>query len=223
MPATVRTLDARHAGHERALRRRHLGLWVLAPVVLLVGGVCDHSGKIIPVVPEFDITDSFESGLGQWTSEAIDLGEPAGAWSAQGTTGEASAGTRSVELTLDNVGGAGKVWIERELEVAPGQAYDVEISFDLESADFGTFGLWTVIAGVSTAAPRAATELTFQDDTGNGSSVDGGYHWISKTYTVHGRSDEDGHLYVTIGVWGTSQAARTYYVDNVRLQLTRAG
>jgi len=195
----------------------------MVPVVLLLGGVCDHSGKIIPIVPEFDITDSFESGLGQWTAQAIDLGEPAGTWSIQGTTEEASAGMHSVQLTLDNVSSAGKVWIERELDAAPTQAYDVDISFDLASADFGTLDLWTVIAGAYPAPPRAADELTFQDDTGNGASTDDGYHWVSKSYTVHARSDEEGHLSVTIGVWGTSETARSYYLDNVRLQLTRAG
>jgi hypothetical protein len=211
------------AGDGRATRRRHLGLWATVPAVLLVGGVCDHSGKIIAVVPEFDITDSFESGLGQWTPEALDLGEPPGAWSVQGSTEEASAGTHSVELTLDNVSDAGKVWIERDLEVAPAQAYEVEISFDLASADFGTLNLWTVIAGAHTAPPQAADELIFQDDTGNGASTDDGYHWVSKRYTVHAQSDEEGHLHVTLGVWGTSETARTYYFDNVRLQLTRTG
>lgn len=145
----------------------------MVPTILLVGGVCDHSGKIIAIVPEFDITDSFESGLDKWIPEAIDLGEPAGTWSIEGATEETSAGTHSVKLVLDNVSGAGKIWIERELEVAPAQAYDV--------------------------------------------------HWVSKSYTVHARSDERGRLYVSLGVWGTWEAARSYYVDNVRLQLTRTG
>jgi len=223
MVAPVRCLDRPRSPDPRGFRPYRLALLITLPGVLLASGPCDHAGKIITVVPEFDITDSFESGLGQWTPVAIDLGEPAAPWSIEGSDEEASAGSRSVKLTLDNINGAAKTWIERELEVAPGQAYDVDISFDLGSADVGALNLWTVIAGAYAEPPRDAFELTFQDDTGNGAAVDDGYHWMAKSYTVHARSNEEGYLYVTIGVRGTSESARSYYVDNVRLQLTRAG
>ena len=178
---------------------------------------------MITLVPEFDIRDSFEAGLGDWEAQGTDLGNPPVAWSVEESTEEASAGTRSVKLTLDNVNDAGKIWIQRELEVAPLVTYDVDLSFDLGSADFGTVNLWTVIAGVETAPPETAAELTFQDDTGNGAATDHGYQWITKTYQIRARSDEDGHLYVVLGVWGTWETLRSYYLDNVHLVLTRAG
>lgn len=186
-------------------------------------GACDHRGKILDIVPAYDLIDSFESGLGDWTAEGVDLDNPTVAWSVAGSTEEASTGSHSVKLTLDNVNGAGKIWIERELEVDSAQAYDVTISFDLGTADYGTVNLWKVIAGAHTAPPETAAELTFRDDTGNGADSDAGVRWVSKSYTVHTRSDDDGHLYVVVGVWGTHETARSYYLDNVHLQLTQGG
>jgi hypothetical protein len=35
-------------------------------------------------------------------------------------------------------------------------------------------------------------------------------------------SDPGGRIHIVIGVWGTWETPRTYYVDNVRLLFTRA-
>ena len=196
---------------------------LLGVCAVLAAGGCDHAGKLLELVPEFDFTESFEAGLGDWTPQALDVADPAVTWSVEASSEEASAGTQSVKLTLDNANAAGKIWIERELEVDPGQAYDVTLSFDLASADFGTVNLWKVIAGAYTAPPRTAAELSFPGDTGNGASADDGVHWVSRSYQVHARADKDGYIYVVIGVWGTYPVARTYWVDNVHVQLTRTG
>ncbi|MFH1221207.1 MAG: hypothetical protein V1694_12250 [Candidatus Eisenbacteria bacterium] len=42
-----------------------------------------------------------------------------------------------------------------------------------------------------------------------------GYLWTGKQYTIDRRSSANGKLYVSIGVWGTWETPRTYYVDFV--------
>jgi hypothetical protein len=49
-----------------------------------------------------------------------------------------------------------------------------------------------------------------------------GLVWLSKSYRVSASSGADGRMTVVIGLWGTSEGARSYYIDNVRLLFTRA-
>lgn len=192
---------------------------VLAP--LLLASVCD-TGTDIVVVPEFDFDFGFESGMDGWVPRAVDVGDPPIPWSVAHTTERANGGSGSVRVHLDNVNDAGKIWMERALEVAPEEPYEVEIRFMLGTADWGDVNLFKVIAGAHGASPEEAADLTFRDDTGNGASTDAGYVWQERVYTARATADEDGMLWVSIGVWGTWETARTYYVDDVRLQLTRA-
>lgn len=191
-----------------------------ATLVALSG--CEHGGTLV-LFPEVDVTDSFESGLGDWTGAGIDLGDPMVAWSADITTEEASSGTHSLKLTLDNANAEAKIWALRPVQATPGQVYDVELSFDFGTADYGSVDLWRIIAGAAGAPPGSVSDLPFQDDTGNGSATDVGYQWVHKDYAMQATADADGNVYVVVGVWGTSEAARSYYVDNVHMVLTRTG
>jgi hypothetical protein len=76
------------------------------------------------------------------------------------------------------------------------------------------------IAGVRTAPAVTRDDLTYQDHTGNGEQHDAGYEWLEKSYDFHVVSGPEGTLYLDIGIWGTWETARTYYVDNIRITIT---
>lgn len=192
----------------------------VSALIVLAG--CNHGGTGVRA-PQVDITESFETGLADWTEAGADLGDPMATWSATVTTEEASAGTHSLKLTLDNTSADAKIWVQRAVHATPGQTYDVELSFDFATADYGSIDLWQIIAGVLPAPPDSAADLPFQGDTGNGLSSDQGYHWVHKEYTTTVTADADGYVYVVLGVWGTWDDQRSYYVDNVHLVLTSAG
>jgi hypothetical protein len=60
-------------------------------------------------------------------------------------------------------------------------------------------------------------------NTANGRAADEGYVWLPKSYSMDVSSDGDGELFVYVGVLGTAEIARTYYVDNLKVALTRKG
>jgi hypothetical protein len=43
---------------------------------------------------------------------------------------------------------------------------------------------------------------------------------LEKSYDFHLVSGPDGTLYLDIGIWGTWETYRAYYVDNVRITIT---
>ena len=194
-----------------------------ACVLLLVPllAACDAAGTIT-IVPEFDLSFSFESGLGTWSAMGTDLMDPPVTWSVDTSTDQASEGARSVRLFLENFNGAGKIWIHRGFDVEPNQAYDVEMMFDFGTSDFGDVNLWRILAGAHTSQPSVAADLVVQDGTGSGSATDSGHQWLEKSYTARATADEDGRIHLVLGVGGTWETPRAYYIDNVRVLFTRA-
>ena len=176
---------------------------------------CDRSGDPT-IVAEFDLTYSFESGLEGWLPNGVDLADPLVPWSIDTSGDVVSTGAGAARFAMDNANGRGKIWLEQEYEVEPERAYDVQIMFDLASAESGD--AWRVLAGAHDASPTTAEELTVQDATTAGD----GYEWTERSYTVRATSDEEGLMVVVLGLWGTSAESRTYYVDNVHLVMTRA-
>jgi hypothetical protein len=96
----------------------------------------------------------------------------------------------------------------------------VRITFDFASADWGDVNHWSIIAGGTPVAVADASALTYQGTTANGDASDLGYKWATKTYDVVVTTGASGRIYVQVGVWGTWEALRTYYVDNLRVGLT---
>ena len=97
------------------------------------------------------------------------------------------------------------------------------IAFDLASADWGSINLWRILAGAAAGPPTAADAVSASLHTGNGEDTDRGFQWVEHTVTVETRSSPEGELFVYLGVWVTSEFLRTYYIDNVRVTLTRVG
>ena len=171
------------------------------------------------IFPEFELSYSFENGLEGWTVSSADLG--AGSWAAESSTERATDGTRSVRLSLGNPGGAGKGWITRELQLTPNKSYTAEISIDLATADHSVADAWKLILTARETPPAGAASLDFQGDTSSGRDTAMGVTWVEKRFVVPVQADDEGKLYLSLGVWGTSPGTRTYWVDHVQLVLTR--
>ena len=145
----------------------------------------------------------------------------AGSWAAEASTERATAGSRSVRFSLANPGGAGKVWITRELELTPNKSYTAEISFDLATSEHGVAEGWKLILCARATPPATAAALDFLGDTSSGQATTTGIVWAQKRFTIPVQADAEGRLYLSVGVWGTTAGTRTYWLDNIRVVLTR--
>ncbi len=154
----------------------------------------------------------------------LELGEGTLNWSIERSQERASDGDTSLRFYLENWNDAGKIWIARGFEVEPNRSYVVSIEYAFASADFGSFNLWRIIAGALPESPetREDLEAAFQDHTGNGMDSDSGFLWLHKTYDSSVAVGSDGMLWVAIGVWGTWETPRTYFLDDVRISIRSA-
>ncbi len=179
---------------------------------------CDRQPEAV-IVPEFDLAYSFEAGLEGWTASASELAP--GSWAAEGSTERATDGSRSARLSLTNPGGAGKVWLTRELELTPDKSYTAEVSFDLATSEHSGADAWKLILSARAEPPSSAASLDFQGDTSSGQAATTGIVWAEKRFTIPAQADAEGRLYLSVGIWGTTAGTRTYWLDNIRVVLTR--
>lgn len=161
---------------------------------------------------------SFEEGLENWETRGTDLDNPLVDWSIDVSENLASHGETSAMYYLSNVNDAGKIWIERSFDVDPNTNYRVDISYNFVSADYGDFNLWTIITGVHKTSPETRDDLVFQGDTGNEADSNVGFKWMNKSYDFTIESSSEGEIYVTLGVWGTWETDRIYFIDNVEIE-----
>lgn len=196
-------------------------------VMLLLASACSD-----PAAPEGSGFWSFESGMEGWVAAAADTNSPdAGGlqppleWWARPSAERASHGSQSVEIFLENWNDAMKVWIVREFAVEPDRNYEVGLAFDFASRDYGDVNNFQILAGAAPAAPTTVEEVMgvgrVDVSTGNGAASDTGFLWRRRQFSFLSRSSGEGKLYVLVGVWGTWESPRTYYVDNVRVNITR--
>jgi hypothetical protein len=163
---------------------------------------------------------SFEEGLDGFVADGTDLDDPPIEWSIERTDERADDGEWSVRLELENLNDAGKIWIERPFDLEPGRAYDVAVSYAFATADFGDINSWTIVAGVTPEDPEVRDDLTFQGSTANGEDQDVGFVWLEKSHAFTATASPSGELWLALGVWGTSEFLRTYYLDDVEVAFT---
>ena len=195
---------------------------LLAGTAVLLSGCDDDPVAPSPAEP-VEQSFTFSQDMDGWQAAATDTLNPPIEWHVRHSTEESVVGDGAVELFLENLNDQGKIWMERSFELEPGVFYDVDIEFAFGTSDWGQVNLFTVIAGVHAEPPRDAEDLTFQDDTGHGGDEDVGLVWEDRTYRLSTQAPADGSVYVTIGVWGTWETARTYFVDDVTVRFTPMG
>ncbi len=173
-------------------------------------------------------TYSFEDGLAGWTAKAYDI-EVSGTevdWAIDTSTERATTGTHAVKYNVNNLTDAAKIFLEREFALEPG-TYSLILDFDFASADFGDMNLWQFIAGVRTTAADSADDLIFYGDTGNGHTADDGFIWLDKTFNSSLIDDltftvaAGEKAYVQLGVWGTWESERAYFLDNLTVKFMK--
>jgi len=193
--------------------------------VVLLGFACACTTGVS--APEVSATFSFEQGMDGWAAVAADTGAPPGAyapWSIVPATDFAYDGEQALRLFMANHTDAAKIWIVRSFAVAPGRMYDVDVSYAFGSSDFGTLNLFDLRTGSFLSPPADGPALlagTLHDYTGNGSDSDIGYRWLRKHVRTALRADASGLIYVVVGIWGTTEFSRTYYLDDLTVQVTR--
>ena len=198
---------------------RMMAFAVVAALLLLIAGCGDDENPCSPTPQVY--TFSFESSLDGWSAKAIDTDSPPIEWSIEQSSDRATDGTRSVKLYLENFNDKGKIWVERGFTVEPHANYRVAISFDFATSDWGQANLFQLIAGAIAKPAETFSDLVFQGSTGNGADYDAGFLWLDKHYELEVTSGESGMVYAIIGVWGTWETPRTYYVDRVRIEITK--
>ena len=188
---------------------------------LLLLWACDQ--KSCGPLPGTSHLFSFEKDMEQWQIRGIDLelGDTLVAWSIQRTQEIAADGSTAVRFYLENYNDAGKIWIQRLFAAEPNSPYDVHVVYAFASADFGMANLWTLITGVVPQSPQSRDDLVYQGHTGNGSDTDVGFQWLIKEYDFSVCAGSDGQLYVLVGIWGTWETPRTYYLDSLAVSFTK--
>jgi len=164
---------------------------------------------------------SFEENMQDWESDGTDLSSPPINWSIERSDDRATDGNKSLKLYLDNMNDAGKIWIEKQFELDANAQYEITIEYDFATGDFGSFNLFKIITGASLTNPETYDDLTFQDHTGHNQQEDIGYTWLNKSYTLTVETNDNGTLYLSIGVWGTWETPRTYYIDAVNISFDK--
>ena len=174
---------------------------LLAPLVLAltttVGGFCDDG--MLVIVPEFEHTFSFESGLDGWVPVLLD--------------GAVGGGMGDLEIASTVVSSP------------PSQGYRIEMSYRIALADPPGAPSWRIMGGAgpeAVGADASGPALATLGDTGP-AGADGLPLWESRTDTLHATSSDGGELWVAIGVVARSGGERSYYLDDVRLAFTREG
>src|SRR5205823_5683164 len=129
-------------------------------------------------------------------------------------------GAWSARIFLDNRSDAGKVWLARTYPLVPLRAYDVHVEFALGTADAGPIGAFRVLAGAAPSVPANGDEAVAlaRDDTGNGGETE--VAWRLRSYDSVAAAGPSGELTAVVGVWGTFEAQRTYYLDSLAIEFT---
>ncbi len=207
---------------ERGLSLLIVGLIVVG--VLVVGGFflssewldkyLDNEGS-----ENFYYSFSFENGMQGWEPDGTDLDSPPVEWSIENSNKLSTVGESSLRFYLANLNDAGKIWVERKFSVESERTYNVKVSYDFASADYGV-NLWRIITGAMSSKPLEGNKpnLIFQGDTGVGAKPEN-LEWLRKDYEFTVNSGSDGNIFVNVGVWGTWETTRIYFVDNIHIQI----
>lgn len=171
----------------------------------------------IEVVAEVDETYGFESGGQGWVP--LTLPGAGGTASATVSSQQASEGSASMRLSLSGPTGTGAVYVTRRFtDLAEDRAYDVGITFDLGSEDTDPSDAWSLRAGAGAEQPGGTTAFQSLGST----EVPGeAFMFEERALELVGSTGPDGELWITVGVAQAGPGDREYYLDGLRVTLTR--
>ena len=162
--------------------------------------------------PEESRFYTFENDMQGWTANSTNLAT--GDWSISHSAEIWVDGASSLKIDLNNQSAKGEVWIERPFEVEPGNKYRVNVDYAFSSRNFSDY---RIIARVFRSPPLTADDLfsAHQDETPVVPL------WWPKSYEFTMKSKKSSTLYVVIGVLGTAQTQREYFIDSLCVTLTK--
>ncbi len=196
---------------------------VASLIPLIAAGSCDVATepRQLPIEERF----TFPDGLGSWEPRVLDVfvGDEEIDWQIEWTEERSVVGTASIRFFADNRSDAAKLWIEYIFDAEPNRDYDVQVAFSFATRDWSDVNLWRIIAGALPKSPESAEDLerVFQGDTRAGPPPGDTFVWSRRTFDTAVRTQADGRIHIVVGIWGTSEFQRTYYVDDVLLVVRR--
>jgi len=196
-------------------------LRIQAAFLLTVGTLIASGCSLLDSSPgDCGLSYPFTEEIRCWNERGIDLvvgGEEVD-WAIEHTP-ELGYGTPgAARLYLDNSTDAGKIWMERSFKLEPNREYVVRIRYAFGTTDYSDINSWKIVTGVHRNPPRTHTDLTFQGSTRHDAGSNAGLQWLEKEYSFKAETGERGRLYIAVGVWGTWETPRTYYVDDLQIE-----
>ncbi len=178
---------------------------------------------------------SFETDWEEWEKKEADIELFEGGEinrSIERSQDIAIDGNTSIKFYMNNINDAGKIWIEKNFTVIPNQNYEVHVSFYFASKDWGKINLFRIIAGAEATSPQTPEEITeihyklynkykMEATTYNGHDSDFGYELLHKNFAFSVISNENGIIFVILGIWGTWETHRTHYIDGVQIIIAK--
>jgi len=174
-----------------------------------------------PAAQPVAFQEPFEGSLDGW-QQGADVpedperpGQPV-FWSIEISPDQVAEGFSSARFTLDGKQDDGTIWLARSVDVPADSALHVQLAFDFwsESESFNTLANVTAYAG---SQPPTVEQDFFRQPA---NLVSG---WKAYTYDFDVRSNPEGQVWLALGISAVWETEMTYYVDNVRVEITPAG
>lgn len=157
---------------------------------------------------------SFEGSLQSWEPHGLDLlaGAAEENWSIKSDPGASYDGPSSARFFLDNVNGAGKIWLERTFTLSPPGRYTAHVDFAVRGAK-DAVAADQLIAGILPEPPRNADAL---QKALRGPGI-AGSTWATRSYDLE---LDGGAATVVLGISGAAPGKVLYYLDAVTVVFT---
>jgi len=169
---------------------------------------------------DVDETYSFEDGLQGWTVRGMQINPNLPPPITQ-TQSLARDGSSSLKFAVNRDVFFDPIWIEKPVSLEANQTYIVNIDFSFATQDFGDANAFIILANPLRMPFNKIQDVVpaFQDFSANYENRDVGYKWLEKHYDFMVRTNEEGKLYIIVGIYGGYDVRRSYYIDNVRLKI----
>ncbi|MGQ9479311.1 MAG: hypothetical protein ACUVQ0_04715 [Thermoproteota archaeon] len=164
------------------------------------------------------LEEGFEEGFGEWVAGAdvpLDPNNPGQTveWSITQVKNISKSGQYSLKLFIDGRQDDGTIWIKRKINVRKNAQVKAKVSFEFysESESFNTIAV--VCSYIGLKEPLIEEDFTI---LGPANILEG---WKSYTHVVNVDTDQNGEIWVAIGISVRWETLMTYYIDKVKIVL----
>lgn len=162
----------------------------------------------------------FENTLAGWSPEGTNVDPDGSHWSITASQAVAARGGQAVAFRLDSHDEDARIWIQREFVLRANKTYDVTLTFEFASADWGPEGHWELIVAAGTGKLDPGMDAFHTSSTANGAVMDDGFRWRSIELPTRIRTGVDGRATVAIGIEGATLRDATYYLDELGVKFS---